>query len=129
MINRLKLALANTKIYVVKGYAIAEVRQVPKIPVFSRIYEGNKVSIVFEMKYKSRIRSKKIQTGYDIIKLEAPFDFELCGYIASITLALARHKIPVMAFSSYSFDYLLVKSKDCEKALATIDALVKYAPR
>jgi hypothetical protein len=62
-------------------------------------------------------------TGWKIITFDMVLPFSLVGFLARVTSALARAGIGICALSAYSTDHILVKSRDLEKALGTLDKL------
>jgi hypothetical protein len=63
----------------------------------------------------SGIRGEK---GWRCFRVEGPLDFFLTGILASLTLPLAKAGISVFAISTHDTDYLLVKQKNLERAIA-----------
>lgn len=64
----------------------------------------------------------KCEGDWKVLKIEGPLDFSLIGILSSISAVLAEKEISIFAISTYDTDYILVKSKDIDKA---IEALTK----
>lgn len=62
-------------------------------------------------------------TGWKIITFDMVLPFGLVGFLAKVTAALAGAGIGICALSAYSTDHILVKSRDIEKALVTLEKL------
>ena len=60
--------------------------------------------------------------GWRCLKLEGPFDFSVTGLVASFSGALAGVGISLMVVCTYDTDYLLVRSHDLDRAIATLEA-------
>ena len=60
--------------------------------------------------------------GWRCLKLEGPFDFSVIGLVASFSGALAGAGIGLMVVCAYDTDYLLVRSPDLDRAIATLEA-------
>ena len=74
----------------------------------------------------SRLRSADllaVDAGWKIITFDLILPFDLVGFLAGVSGALAKAGISICALSSYSTDHIMVKSRDLEKALATWNKL------
>jgi hypothetical protein len=61
--------------------------------------------------------------GWKIITFDMVLPFSLVGFLARVTAALAGAGISICAMAAYSTDHILVKARDLEKALATLEKL------
>jgi uncharacterized protein len=59
--------------------------------------------------------------GWRCLKLEGPFDFSVTGLVASFSSALAGDGISLMVVCTYDTDYLLVRSPDLDRAIASLE--------
>jgi uncharacterized protein len=59
--------------------------------------------------------------GWRCLKLEGPFDFSVTGLVASFASALADDGISLMLVCTYDTDYLLVRSPDLDRAIASLE--------
>ena len=85
---------------------------------FSITKTGEELSIVCaEESIPSGI---KCERHWKILKIQGPLDFSLVGILASISSILAQNKISIFAISTYDTDYILVKNKDIENAIACL---------
>ena len=55
-----------------------------------------------------------------ILKIEGPLDFSLIGVIADISEILKKAKVSVFIISTYDTDYILVKEKDLNASIASL---------
>jgi hypothetical protein len=60
--------------------------------------------------------------GWRCLKLEGPFDVSVTGLVASFSSLLAGAGISLMVVCTYDTDYLLVRSHDLDRAIATLEA-------
>jgi hypothetical protein len=62
----------------------------------------------------------KCERNWRVFKMEGPFDFALTGILVSVAKPLNEVGISILAISTYDTDYVMVKSKDIDKAVATL---------
>jgi hypothetical protein len=62
----------------------------------------------------------KCERGWRCLKVEGQLDFALTGILASLAAPLADAGIGIFAISTFDTDYLLVKEKDLERAIAVL---------
>ena len=60
------------------------------------------------------------ERGWACLKVEGPLDFSLTGVLASLTQPLAEAGISLFVLSTYNTDYLLVKARDLDRAVAVL---------
>lgn len=64
----------------------------------------------------------KYEKDWKILKILGPLDFSLIGILSSISTILAQKGISIFAISTYDTDYILVKNKDIDNAIAALIA-------
>jgi hypothetical protein len=64
-----------------------------------------------------------MDTGWKIVTFDMVLPFSLVGFLAKVSAALAGAGIGICALSAYSTDHILVKARDLEKALGTLEKL------
>lgn len=70
---------------------------------------------------------EKKETGYKIITFDVLVPFELSGFIAKISEALANEGVSILMVSSYSTEHFLIKEVDMPKARKALEGLrVKF---
>ena len=62
----------------------------------------------------------KCEKNWRVLKIEGPLDFSLIGIIASISSILEQKSISIFAVSTYDTDYILVKDKNIDNAIAAL---------
>ena len=62
-----------------------------------------------------------VSKDWRIFRIEGPLDFSLIGVIADISAILKEAKISVFIISSYDTDYILVKEKDLNTSIASLE--------
>ncbi len=66
----------------------------------------------------SGIRSER---GWRCLKIEGPFGFDEVGILLSALKPLAEAEVPVLAFSTFDTDYIIVKERDLRKAIGALE--------
>jgi hypothetical protein len=62
----------------------------------------------------------KCERGFRLLKVQGPLDFSLVGIIAGLSGTLADASVSIFAFSTYDTDYVMVKQKDLDRAVAAL---------
>ncbi|HEU4588968.1 MAG TPA: ACT domain-containing protein [Gemmatimonadales bacterium] len=63
----------------------------------------------------------RAERGWRLLKVRGPLDMALVGILASLAVALARANISIFAISTYDTDYLLVRARQLEAAIAALE--------
>jgi hypothetical protein len=58
------------------------------------------------------LNAEKSEAGWSCIKVLGPLDFSLAGILADILAVLARAEISIFAISTFTTDYILIKSEN-----------------
>ena len=61
------------------------------------------------------------ETGWRCLEVAGPLSFELTGVLAGLSAPLAAAGIPIFVVSTYDTDYLLVKSRDLDRAKIALE--------
>ena len=64
----------------------------------------------------------RCEPGWSCFKLRGPFAFDEVGVLAAIAAPLAAAAIGIFVISTFDTDYLLVKTSDRARAMATLVA-------
>ena len=62
------------------------------------------------------------ERGFRALVVASTLDFSAVGILASLVSPLAAAGVPILAFSTFDTDYLLVRERDLERALAALAA-------
>jgi hypothetical protein len=65
-------------------------------------------------------KDAKCERNWRVFKMEGPFDFALTGILVSVARPLNEAGISILSISTYDTDYVMVKSKDKDKAVAIL---------
>ena len=60
------------------------------------------------------------ERGWCALEVAGPLDFSLTGVVASLVSPLAAAEIPIFVLSTFETDYLLVRERDLERAVAAL---------
>ena len=71
----------------------------------------------------------RTEAGWRCLKVEGPFDFSVTGVLASLAAPLAGAGISIFVVCTYDTDYLFVKERDLDGALATLAGEGHHASR
>ncbi len=63
----------------------------------------------------------KCERGYRAFRVQGPLPLNLIGILASLAVPLAEARISIFAISTYETDYVLVKERDLEQAVAALE--------
>ena len=102
-------------------YVMAKVKATPEFSdaVFSIIKDKDEITVV--AKEGLELQSISEQKFFKLITFDVTLPFELTGFFAHITALLAGKSIPVLAFSAYSTDHLLVREEDLDRAVEALE--------
>lgn len=106
---------------IVAASIIAEIAD----PFTGLIIDKDEVTLIIpqEMVEEFEARLKDAQIGsivYRLITLDIIFDLDVVGIMAQLSRKLADANIPIMAFSSFSRDHLLVPQEHINKAIEVL---------
>jgi hypothetical protein len=89
-----------------------------KAEFFSATHTPEEVSIIVA---ESRApEGSQCERGFRLLKVQGPLDFSLVGIIAGLSGTLADAGVSIFAFSTYDTDYVMVKQKDLNRAVAAL---------
>ncbi len=106
-------------------YGVCRLDSGSKIPqwassgeLFSITRTSDELSVVcLEQVIPDEIQAEK---SWRILEVLGPLDFSLTGILAAISSILAANGISLFALSTYDTDYILVKEKDIDRAIAAL---------
>ena len=78
--------------------------------------------------YQARLRDATASpTRYRFITFDSQLDFDVVGFMAVVSKALADAEISLLAYAAYHYDHFLVQEDDFERAMTTLRALKEQA--
>jgi hypothetical protein len=114
--------LKNCKIAIAKEeFAIVKAKK-PLPDSFAVIKDKNEITCIID---QSKLKNDIIEAnkGWKLLTFEAVLPFDLFGFLAAVSKALAEEKVSIFAISAYSTDHILVKSADLSKAVKALEKL------
>ncbi len=105
-------------------FAVAKLKDLPSNDFFAVVkYDG--VTVVLQERELERVRDEVVECerGFRLLTFDATLPFDLVGFIARVSAALAEKGVSVLVFSSYSTDHILVRDKDLSKALNALKGM------
>jgi hypothetical protein len=103
-------------------FAIAQAKRV--LPeVFASVVDKNEITVVFDQAKLDEKDLIRVERGWKILTFEPALPFDLVGFLATVSTALAEAGVSLFVISAYSTDHLLVKASDLEKAIPCLERL------
>ena len=102
-------------------FIVAKLARAPEFSedVFSIVRDEKEVTVVAKEGFKlSSISEEKF---FKLITFDVTLPFNLTGFLSHISALLASKNIPILAFSAYSTDHILVREEDLESAIAVLE--------
>jgi len=115
--------LKGLKVIVWKDkFAVAKARRSVE-DAFAVIKDKNEITVIAEQQKINAEDVIEVRGGWKILTFDAVLPFDLIGFLATISRALAEENISILAISSYSTDHILVMEKDLGKAIKKLESL------
>lgn len=95
-------------------------------PFFIQMFPDEQTIVVPEDEWRrlhATIPGAREETGYRLVTLDAVLDWDVTGYLAAVTAALAGAGVPVGVLSSFHHDHLLVQDAHLDRAVAALQVL------
>jgi len=103
-------------------FAVVKAKYVPKsfVAVFN---DQEETTVVIDEQYLDDDWMIEAERGWRMLSFRVTLQFELVGFLAVVTQALADVKVSIFALSAYSTDHLLVKDSDLPRAARCLESL------
>ena len=106
----------NGKVYNWKEtFAIIKTRKIYP-DAFVNVIGKNEITVIIEQSKYNDEDVIEIEKDWKILTFDILLPFELVGFLAKVSKALADENIPIFVISAYSTDHILVKEKDLARA-------------
>jgi len=77
----------------------------------------------FEEYQRRLLDHRRAEALYRLITFDFIFDLNVVGFLATLSTALAQAQIPIMAYSSFARDHLLIAESHFDQAMQVLQAL------
>ncbi|TKJ32544.1 hypothetical protein CEE39_05325 [bacterium (candidate division B38) B3_B38] len=120
---RLEDYFKNGKAYVWKEtFAVVKSKR-PLPDAFAVIQDKNEITVVIDQSKVIDQDIIEIERDWKILTFDMVLPFDLVGFLAEVSLALAEEEISIFAISAYSTDHILIKQKHLTRAVKKLKAL------
>ncbi|MBI2548318.1 ACT domain-containing protein [Candidatus Woesearchaeota archaeon] len=118
----------NGKVYVWKETFVIVKSKTTSPDAFVNIVDKNETTVIIDQLQcnKNQFLQKNaiaIEKNWRMLTFAMVLPFELIGFVATVSTALAQEKIPIMVISAYSTDHLMVKKSNLTRAIKTLEKL------
>jgi len=122
---KIEEVLKNMKAYVWKEkFGVLKVKKLPKNKdFFCAIKDKKEITLILKEIDIDKVNAIEIEKDYRIITFNVILPFNLVGFMSTISSALAKEKISLLAISSYSNDHILVKERNLNKTIEVLKDL------
>jgi hypothetical protein len=104
-----------------ESYVIAKLRK-PIHDCFAVIDDGREITAIVDHSRFQERDALEFARDWKAITIDTALTFEVVGFLAFVSDALAQIGVSVFVVSAYSTDHLLVKERDLNKALSKLRA-------
>lgn len=105
-------------------YYIVEIEKDRDVPDALMIFrDDTEITALVSEVLLPEVRSKRHRGPYKAIRFILGRPFSAPGFLASAALAIARSRVNQLIYSTYSFDYVLVKVEDIEEAVSGLNRM------
>ncbi|MGB3586939.1 MAG: ACT domain-containing protein [Tunicatimonas sp.] len=103
-------------------FAVVKAKYAPKdfVAVFN---DQEEITVIIDEQHLKGNWIIEAERGWRMLSFRVILPFELVGFLAVISQALADAKIAIFALSAYSTDHLLIKDSDLAKAIRCLESL------
>lgn len=98
-------------------YAVAKLSDYPEVNAFCIARDDDEISIIIEESRLSLVQYTDVQSGFRLLEVRPALPFFALGFLAKITNTIAQKGLNVLAVSTFSKDYVLVRDEGLNMAL------------
>ncbi|ADB57279.1 ACT domain-containing protein [Archaeoglobus profundus] len=99
-------------------FAVVKTDEIPKD--FFAIVKLSEITAVVPEGALTNLKVKEAEYGFRLITFDVDLSFDTVGFISKISRALAEANIPILVYSSYHTDHILIKEDFVEGAIETL---------
>ncbi|MFO7835208.1 MAG: ACT domain-containing protein [Candidatus Thorarchaeota archaeon] len=105
-----------------KKYAVVKSEE-PVQDCFAVVQDQTEITLVLEEENLDNVPVIEVEKGWRIITFDMVLPFGVVGFLAHITQALAKARLPIFTLSAYSTDHILVKEENLVRASQVLESL------
>lgn len=97
---------------------------------FATVRDENETTVVIAEDEFDEADARGVEPDWKRLTFDVVLPFDLVGFLAAVSSALAAEDVSLFALSAYSTDHILVKREDVPRAARTLEELgcdVEYA--
>jgi len=102
-------------------FAVVKTDKIPN--EFFAVIKFDDFTVVVPEGIVNELKPKEVERGFRLITFNVKLPFNAVGFISKISKALAEANIPILVFSSYHTDHILVKDELVERAIETLRSI------
>jgi len=136
----LKESFAKTKVKVLPGdFFIVQISLIYEKNVddalrklrgfYSLTFDDEEITLILSEEDWKKIyylfKEARIEKPYKVITLDTILEWDVIGYVATVSKILAKENISIGVVSSFSRDHVLVEKSDLKKAVSLIKNYIK----
>ncbi|MBI1969210.1 ACT domain-containing protein [Candidatus Woesearchaeota archaeon] len=120
----IKRAIKDSVVLIQQGrYAYLKTKEKSKNGHFLVTQDKDEVTVIAEESNVPKISYEQIVKWFKLIEIKVSKPFEVVGFLATITKAIADKSITVLIVSTFSKDYLLIREEHLDKAIHALQEL------
>jgi hypothetical protein len=105
-------------------YAVCRTdRDRPGVDAFATVREAGETTVVVDQDDLDDVDAADVEPGWKRLTFEMELPFELVGFLAAVTTALAEVDVSVFVCSSYATDHVFVREANLGAAVARLEGL------
>lgn len=90
---------------------------------FATIQDGDETTVIIAGDDYDEEDALDVERDWRRLSFDLELPFDLVGFLAAVSSALAEAEVSILAISTYSTDHILVKSEDVPNAVRTLQTL------
>lgn len=90
---------------------------------FACVRDGDEITVVLDQARLEEEGLIRVERDWKMFTFEASLSFDLVGFLATVSTALAEEGVSLFVISAYSTDHFLVKASHLEKAIHALQRL------
>ncbi len=90
---------------------------------FAVVKDAKETTVIISENQLEKVDALQTEFGWRLITFDVVMPFEVVGFLAAVSGALAKENIPIFAVSAFSTDHIFVQDRDLSKTLGILRKL------